>query len=302
MIVDDSSVIRGLLTRWISTDPSLEIVASVANGQIAINSLDRYDPEIIVLDIEMPVMDGLTALPKILKIKPDVQVLMSSTLTSKNAAISLKAMELGAADYVPKPTTNREVISSKSFQAEIIDKIKSLAAAKRRSLGHSIYSETKIIKKTNDQIVRINVKPTVELKTRKQSLVIPKIIAVGSSTGGPQALLKFLGSIKDNLTLPVVITQHMPSTFTKILAAHLTKATQLSCMEGEDGMIIEPGKVYVAPGDKHMIIVKRDGKHRLKLNQDAPENFCRPSVDPMLRSLVTEFGPAILTVILYVVE
>ena len=112
MIVDDSSVIRGLLTRWISTDPSLEIVASVANGQIAINSLDRYDPEIIVLDIEMPVMDGLTALPKILKIKPDVQVLMSSTLTSKNAAISLKAMELGAADYVPKPTTNREVISS----------------------------------------------------------------------------------------------------------------------------------------------------------------------------------------------
>ena len=115
MLVDDSAVIRGLLSRWLGADSAIEIVASVGNGQVAINSMERSNPEIVVLDIEMPVMDGLTALPQILKINPNVQVLMSSTLTSKNAKISLQAMSLGAADYIPKPTTNREVISSQSF-------------------------------------------------------------------------------------------------------------------------------------------------------------------------------------------
>ena len=298
MLVDDSSVIRGLLSRWLSADPAIEIVGSAANGQSALNSLDRIDPEIIVLDIEMPIMDGLTALPLILKAKPNVQVLMSSTLTSKNAKISLQAMSLGAADYVPKPTTNRDVIASKSFQDDIIEKIKILAAAKRKRLGFPVFMEPHksglaIEQDTAPKATILNLPKTI-----KPSLVIPKIIAVGSSTGGPQALLKFLASIKDGLSLPVVITQHMPPSFTKILASHLSKAIGLNCVEGEDGMPLIAGQVYIAPGDRHMIITNDNGQRCLRLDEGPQENFCRPSVDPMFRSVSKEFGPAVLGVIL----
>ena len=299
MLVDDSSVIRGMLSRWLSADSAIEIVASAANGQMAINSLDRADPEIVVLDIEMPVMDGLTALPQILKAKPNVQVLMSSTLTLKNAQVSLQAMSLGAADYVPKPTTNREVITSQTFQTEIIVKIKSLAAAKRKSLGYAPYEKTARNSPAAEQNITPQ-KPALSKtpKTVSSSNILPKVIGVGSSTGGPQALLKFINGIKNNLTLPVVITQHMPPSFTKILAGHLSKATELECFEAEDGMLLENGKVYIAPGDHHMVISSEDGKRYLRLNQDPPENFCRPAVDPMFRSLTKEYGPAVLGVIL----
>ena len=305
MLVDDSSVIRGLLSRWLSADPAIEIVASASNGQAALGLLDRYDPEIVVLDIEMPIMDGLTALPQIIKAKPNVQVLMSSTLTSKNAQISLQAMSLGAADYVPKPTTNREVMASQSFQTEIIEKIKSLAATKRKHLGLLPFEDVKEEKvRTEDRTItqrsvatakptKLNIPQTV-----KASSVVPKIIGVGSSTGGPQALLKFIEGIKDSLSVPLVITQHMPATFTKILAGHISKASGLSCVEGEDGLLLESGKVYIAPGDHHMTVARDGGNVILKLDQGPQENFCRPAVDPMFRSLASEFGPAVLGVIL----
>lgn len=296
MLVDDSSVIRGLLSRWLSADPAIEIVASVGNGQVAVNSIERTDPEIVVLDIEMPIMDGMTALPLILKAKPDVQVLMSSTLTQKNAEVSIKAMSLGASDYIPKPTTNREVISSQSFQSEIIEKIKSLAIAKRKILGHSLYKEAKASMPAIEQDVKSAANKIPDL--RKASLTPPKIIGVGSSTGGPQALLKFINGIKENLTVPVVITQHMPAAFTKILAGHLSKASGLECIEAIDNTPLENGKVYIAPGDHHMIVVEENDKKYLKLNQDPPENFCRPAVDPMFRSLSNLYGPAVLGIIL----
>lgn len=299
MLVDDSSVIRGLLTRWLSVDPAIEIVASVANGQVALNMLERADPEIVVLDIEMPVMDGLTALPLIIKNKPNVQVLMSSTLTSKNAKISLQAMSLGAADYIPKPTTNREVMSSQSFQDEIVEKIISLAEAKRKALGRPLFDKggqnnLSTVTKSSDVKPNVLNMPT----TVKASLVQPKVIGVGSSTGGPQALLKFLDGLKNDLTLPLVITQHMPPSFTKILAGHLSKATGLICTEAENGMPLKNGQVYIARGDHHMTIEKDGISYYLKLNQDDPENFCRPAVDPMFRSLSKAFGPAVLGVIL----
>ncbi len=298
MLVDDSAVIRGLLSRWLSADPAIEIVASAGNGQAALNSLERTDPEIVVLDIEMPIMDGLTALPKIVAARPNIQVLMSSTLTSKNAEISLQAMELGAADYVPKPTTNREVISSQSFQTEIVEKIKHLAAAKRKQLGLTPLGREASGSAAGAKIIEQNNNVLRLPNTVKASMVPPKIIGIGSSTGGPQALLKFICGIKDNLTLPVVITQHMPATFTKILAGHLSKASGLVCVEGENDMPLVGGQVYIAPGDYHMTVVNKDGRHYLQLNEDPPENFCRPAVDPMFRSLSKEFGPAVLGVIL----
>lgn len=297
MIVDDSSVIRGLMSRWLGADPAIEIVASAANGQVALNALERTDPEIIVLDIEMPVMDGLTALPKILSIKPDVQVVMSSTLTVQNAKVSLHAMSLGAADYVPKPTTNRDVISSQSFQVEIIQKIKSLAEAKRKQLGLPLFkAEQEPLRFT----IKSKIKPQIaEIpKTVNQLPIKPKIIGVGSSTGGPQALMEFVKGIKDKLTLPVVVTQHMPPSFTKILASHLSRSTGLTCEEAEDGMELVGGRVYIAPGNYHLAVTEKGGKYYIRLNQDPPENFCRPAVDPMFRSLSQVFGSAVLGVIL----
>lgn len=301
MLVDDSAVIRGLMSRWLGADPAIEIVASAANGQVAVNSIERSNPEIVVLDIEMPVMDGLTALPLILKANPNIQVLMSSTLTSKNARVSLQAMSLGAADYVPKPTTNKEVISSQSFQTEIVEKIKILAETKRKQLGlapFQVTSKTEVVVEPKPS--ESEAKPSISRMPQivKASSEVPKIIAVGSSTGGPQALLNFIGGIKDNLSVPVVITQHMPATFTKILAGHLSKATGLDCQEGADGMLLEGGKVYIAPGDFHMVVEDKNGDKYLKLNDDPPENFCRPAVDPLFRSIAAEYGPAALGIIL----
>lgn len=298
MLVDDSSVIRGLLSRWLSEDPAIEIVASASNGKAALGLLERYDPEIVVLDIEMPIMDGLTALPQIIKAKPNIQVLMSSTLTSKNAQISLQAMSLGAADYVPKPTTNREVMASQSFQSEIIEKIKSLASAKRKLLGLVPFAKENEEKTISAKPVAAKPNVVSIPQTVKASSVVPKIIGIGSSTGGPQALLKFIDGIKDNLTVPLVITQHMPATFTKILAGHISKASGLTCVEGENDMPLESGKVYIAPGDHHMTVARDGGNLILKLDQGPQENFCRPAVDPMFRSLANEFGPAVLGVIL----
>ena len=297
MVVDDSAVIRGLITRWLDQDPSIKVVGSASNGAMAIQSLERYDPEIVVLDIEMPIMNGLEALPKILALKPDVQVLMASTLTTRNAKISLEALGLGAADYVPKPETNRGVTTSEAFQKDLISKVINLAATKRRQLGRAALAPMA------GSLVSKDLHPSTKKASlnvlRKASMVKPKILVVGSSTGGPQALLKFLSGLKPSeIQIPIIITQHMPASFTGILATHLTNSTSFEVKEGQDGMVIEKGKIYIAPGDYHMTVHKRSGSLQLALNQDEKENFCRPSVDVMFRSALKEFGSACLAVIL----
>lgn len=297
MVVDDSAVIRGLITRWLNADPSITVVGSASNGAMAVQSLNRYDPEIVVLDIEMPVMNGLEALPKILAMKPDVQVLMASTLTTRNAKISMEALTLGAADYVPKPETNRGVTTSEIFQKDLISKVINLAAAKRRQIGGLAYAPM------SNSFLAKDLHPatgaTKVLQIRKVSRRRPDILAIGSSTGGPQALMKLFSDLKSSdINIPILITQHMPASFTGILAKHLSSATDFIVVEGEDGMKLENGKVYLAPGDFHMMVERKAGGHFLVVNQDDKENFCRPSVDPMFRSIVKEYGSACLGVIL----
>ncbi|MFC7048653.1 protein-glutamate methylesterase/protein-glutamine glutaminase [Emcibacter nanhaiensis] len=296
MVVDDSAVVRGLIAKWLGDDPSVEVVATASNGEMALKNLAGADPEIVVLDIEMPVMDGLTALPKILEHSNEIQVLMASTLTKRNAEISMRALSMGAADYVSKPETTREVTTSLSFQQELVGKVVNLAAARRLQNGGKVYRGKGSNSLNEDILPQVSSRGVVA--KRKMSSSLPRIIGVGSSTGGPQALLKFLNSMKDELRLPVLITQHMPSAFTSILADHLAKATGLPCKQAENGDIIHTGHVYVAPGDYHMIVVNEGGKKVIRLNQDEPENFCRPAVDPMFRSLAKLFGPSVLGVIL----
>ncbi len=299
MVVDDSAVIRGLFTRFLEADPTISVIASVANGQMALGQLDRHDVEIIVLDIEMPVMDGMTALPLLLAKKPGVQILMASTLTRKNADVSLRALSMGAADYVAKPSSTSEIHSTDNFKRELTEKVKAIAAAGRAGLrraprpasagpaGRSAPTKPVPARSGSGSIV-----------LRRGLTHAPDVIAVGSSTGGPKALFKLFGDLGEHVHQPILITQHMPATFTSLLAGHISRASSMPCNEAEDGETIVPGRIYLAPGDYHMIAESGDSGKVLRLTKSEPENYCRPSADPMLRSLAALYGPRLLVIML----
>lgn len=295
MVVDDSAVIRGLLTRSLESDPDIRVVASVSDGQMALNNLARQSVDIIVLDIEMPVMDGLTALPKLVAAAPNARIIMASTLTARGADISLRALRAGAADYVTKPSSTRELNSADNFKRELVSKVKALGGPARRVANRAPVARGPLAPPVAIQPAR----PRGEAVTlRAPGLQHPDVLAIGSSTGGPQALFEVMSHLGNGLHQPVLITQHMPATFTTILAEHIARQCGLSCAEGKDGEPVVSGRVYIAPGDFHMLVEQRGGTPVIVLNKEAPENFCRPSVDPMLRSIVRVFGGRVLTAIL----
>ena len=297
MLVDDSAIIRGLITKMIAPDPGILVTASVANGAQAVKRITARDIDVIVLDIEMPVMDGLTALPKLLEVDPNVKIVMASTLTDRNADISLKALEVGAADYIPKPTSTTQIVGASDFRRELLEKIKTLGAAARRAAGRPLPKAA--FRPGQAQATAPTPVPSGPVTLRKATNAFtPEILAIGSSTGGPQALLALFKDLKPTIGVPVVITQHMPPTFTRILAEHISKETGWTCTEAQDGDVLEPNRAYLAPGDFHMEIVVSPCGPSMRMNQNPPENFCRPAVDPMLRSLVKSFGSRILTAIL----
>lgn len=334
MIVDDSSVVRGLLTRLLETQPDVEVVSSVSDGQMAVNALRRSPVDVVILDIEMPRMDGLTALPLLLEARPNIQVIVASTLTEKNAEISLKALERGAADYLTKPTSAHGLGSMEAFNRQLVEKVialgyasrdtgqpaKSLLVPPRRIAPSPDYKpssrpsgrqyrpsvrpsrpKVRVIERSTKEMddARIFTKAEPkEIVLRAAGRTRPEILTIGSSTGGPQALFQVLRDIGPNPGVPILITQHMPPTFTKILAEHASRASGLPCKEAEDGEPLERGHVYIAPGDYHMLIKVRNDRQVIAINQDPPVNFCRPAVDPMLRSVVELYGSRILNVIL----
>lgn len=296
MVVDDSAVIRGLLTRSLEKDPVIKVVASVGNGELALKALERHDIEVVILDIEMPVMDGLTALPKLLASQPGLQVIMASTLTRKNAEVSLRALQAGAADYIPKPSSTSELTGADVFQRELLEKVKALAKAARPSRPAAVSVRAADGRAKASMPASLVPKRTISL--RKASAALPRIIAIGSSTGGPQALLEVLRDMAARVKLPILITQHMPATFTTLLAEHIARATGVPCAEGKDGEMVTAGRIYLAPGNYHMVVESQGASTVIRLNQNPPENFCRPAVDPMLRSLARIYGSSLLTIIL----
>jgi two-component system chemotaxis response regulator CheB len=298
MVVDDSAVIRGLLTRSLETDPNVQVVASVSDGRMAINALDRHDIEVAVLDIEMPVMDGLTALPQLIAKKPALKVIMASTLTRRNADISLRALQAGAADYLTKPEAS-SLTTAATFKQELLAKVKVLGEACRRAAGKTLPTRAAGTPALNRGLPVRAAAPSAKIALRAAKAEPFDALAIGSSTGGPQALFELMGAIRNGVTRPVFITQHMPATFTTILAEHITRSTGWPATEAVDGEAVRPGRAYVAPGDFHMIIEGTPtGEKTLRLNKTPPENFCRPSVDPMLRSLARLYGRRLLCVIL----
>jgi len=291
MVVDDSAVIRGLLTRALEGDTDIRVVASVGDGQMAVNSLQRNSIDVIVLDIEMPVMDGLTAIPKLLAVAPQVKIIMASTLTLRGADVSMRCLSAGAADYIPKPTSTRELGGAEDFKRELVSKVKALGAAAKRA-GSRTRGELRPLTpvaapsfaKRETGPVTLRPVPAGAVQTK------PDIIAIGSSTGGPQALFEVLSHLKTGVNQPILITQHMPATFTTILAEHITRQCGLNAQEAKDGEPIVSGRCYIAPGDFHMLVTQRGGTNVISLTKDPPENFCRPAVDPMMRSIVKAYG------------
>lgn len=308
LVVDDSAVIRGIVVRWIEASPDMVVAGAAINGQDALDRAKASMPDVVVLDIEMPVMDGITALPLILKACPQAKVIMASTLTRRNAEISLKALSLGATDYVPKPTSIGGGDAAEEFRRELLSRVTAIGRKKvqaQKATAPTAQAPAPATVRTRTPAApAASLTPVLSqfmpkdgpLTVRKASIIPPQILAIGASTGGPQALVQVIQSIAPNLNVPVLITQHMPATFTAILAESLARSSGLKCVEGATGMKLEPGCVYIAPGDYHMTIKGKGGP--IELNQNPPENFCRPAVDPMFRSVSAAYGAATLAVVL----
>ncbi len=293
MLVDDSAVIRGLYDRALRPDASIEIVSSASNGEIALNMLKSTAADVIILDIEMPVMDGLTALPEILKMAPKSRVIMSSTLTTRNAEASLKAMQLGAADYISKPSS-KDAHEVEDFYALLIRKIHALAP-KGTEVPADIARTVAPVASSLPSPISINTSAIRQLVQPPRM----EALAIASSTGGPNALLTVFREFSGmKLRTPIFITQHMPANFTTTLAEHISKVSGMDCHEAKHHEVVKAGVIYLAPGDFHMTVKREGTELLLELNQNPQENFCRPSADPMLRSLAKVYGDKLLVAVL----
>ncbi|MDA9466919.1 MULTISPECIES: protein-glutamate methylesterase/protein-glutamine glutaminase [Bradyrhizobium] len=310
MIVDDSVVIRGLISRWIGAEHDMEVAASLRTGLEAVNQLGRINPDVAVLDIEMPELDGLSALPQLLAKKRDLVIIMASTLTRRNAEISFKALSLGAADYIPKPESTREASAADIFHHDLIQKIRHLGARLRRKSAvlSPPLAPASPAPAARGPVARpaapapapaMHAPSPGSPSTRPFSTQAPKVLLIGSSTGGPQALMSLvteLGPVIDRF--PVLITQHMPPTFTTILAEHLARSSRRPAREAVDGEPVKPGRIYLAPGGKHMRVVRSGADVAIALDDGPAVNFCKPAVDPLFTSAIDVWHGAILSVIL----
>ncbi|MGE3302411.1 MAG: chemotaxis-specific protein-glutamate methyltransferase CheB [Hyphomonadaceae bacterium] len=273
LIVDDSAVVRGMIARGLRDDPDVQVLGAAGDGAAALRLLDELAPDVVLLDVEMPVLDGLQALPKLLARRPDLAVIMASSLTRRHAAMSLRALEMGAADYAPKPDAAGGGAAIAAFFDELKAKIKAHGRRKRAAATapapHAAFPRLR-----------------------------PQAVAIGCSTGGPAALLQIFRRAKGAVRTPVFVTQHMPATFTAMLAAQLGEAAGAEAVEAAHETPVRPGCLYVAPGGKHMIAARRGGGVVLLLSDGPPEHFCKPAVDPMLRSLAQAYGAGLLAAVL----
>ncbi len=289
LIVDDSVVVRKALTDGLSQDPDLEVVGSSSNGRLALAKLRNLQVDIILLDIEMPEMNGLETIPEIRKILPKVPIIMFSTLTERGAETTLEALSLGATDYVTKPSNMNMGSTSQSITLELIPKIRTLCRLSNVSDHPSARNSTSAVKV---QPAVIRMRPAAFGSARIS------IVTIGVSTGGPDALGILLPSIPANFPLPIVIAQHMPPVFTLMLAKRLSERCSIPVRECVSGDLLEPGCIWIAPGDYHMVVQEENNHKVLRTNQGPRENFCRPSVDVLFRSVAQLYGAKTLGVIL----
>jgi two-component system chemotaxis response regulator CheB len=288
LVCDDSSVVRSVLERLLHTDASIRVVAKAVNGREAIEAVQAGGIDVVVLDIEMPVMDGLAALPRLLTADRAVKVLMSSMMTTKGGAVALESLRLGAADFIPKPTSVGNVGMDGEFRTELLAKV--------RGLGRQCHAYR--LRRGIGQQAAVPQPPAAVLRLRPVPILRPTVLGIGSSTGGPAALLTLFQALGDRVAVPILLTQHMPASFTPQLAEHIHRLGGATCAEAVHGEPLRPGHVHLAPGNRHLTVVSREGGVTIALTDDPPENFCRPAVDPMLRTLSAAYPGRVLTLML----
>ncbi len=280
LVVDDSVVIRKVLCDTLSQDAELEIVGSASDGRIALSKIQQLNPDLVTLDVEMPVMNGLETLKELRKSYPKLPVIMFSTLTERGASATLDALSLGASDYATKPSnTGSPTVAIEAIRAELIPKIKALCPS----------ASTKL--KTLPP-------PRPALRVHPPSKHPIEIVAIGTSTGGPNALGEVLPHIPRDLPVPIVVVQHMPPIFTRLLADRLASQSVIPVTEGVAGVTLTPGRAWIAPGNFHMTVAHAGVSRRLDLNQNPPEHSCRPAVDPLFRSVAAVYRANVLAVVM----
>jgi two-component system chemotaxis response regulator CheB len=277
------------------------------SGREALEELERAEPDVVVLDIQMPDLDGIAALPLLLEKRRNLAVIVVSSLTRAHAEVSLQALALGAADCVPKPDSNTAMLGARDFRRELVDKIRALGTRRRASesigLGEQALAASPRIASPpiSPQEYRPGSGPLrgPTYKLRPFSLTAPRILVIGASTGGPQALMSVLSQINEvTQSAPVLITQHMPPTFTTILAEHLARTSRRPTREPAHGETVRAGNIYVAPGGRHMRLERRNGTAMIALDDGPPINYCKPAVDPLFSSAAQVWGSWVLAVIL----
>lgn len=296
LVVDDSVVVRRLVTDALTSDPEIEVVGVAANGQIAVSKVAQLDPDVVTMDIEMPVMSGIEAVRALRRDGRRMPIIMFSTLSERGAVATLDALAAGATDYVTKPANVGSVSESLARVADdLIPRIKGLArrsggaARKVRSTGTTV-SATAVAPRSAPKPVALRPAPTRTLR--------PRAVVLGSSTGGPEALSTVIAGLTRPLPVPLLVVQHMPPVFTRQLAARLDRLGPSTVVEASDGVELRAGTVYIAPGDVHLEVRRSAAGARTHLHQDAPVNFCRPAVDVLFRSAVAAFGGELLGVVL----
>jgi two-component system, chemotaxis family, protein-glutamate methylesterase/glutaminase len=281
LVVDDSVVIRKLLSDTLSRDCALEVVATASDGKIGLAKIAQLKPDLVTLDIEMPVMNGLETLAALRKLYPKLPVIMFSTLTERGAAATLDALSLGASDYATKPSnTGSPAVAIERIRNELIPKIKALCGV--------------VIPLT--LVPPPQVRPVVKVRLPANARI--EIVAIGTSTGGPNALAEVLPRLPGDFPVPIVVVQHMPPIFTRLLADRLARHSAISVEEGSTGAVLSPGHAWIAPGNFHMKVSRLGAKWRLDLNQEPPENSCRPAVDVLFRSAAATCGANVLAVVM----
>ncbi len=285
MIIDDSAVMRQLLNKFLSKDPQIEILASVSKAEYGICLIPKLKPDIITLDIEMPGMDGLTALTEIRKLYK-LPVVMCSSLTLNGAAVTIEALNRGADDYVTKPSsTGERNYSFEEMSKDLLEKIYALVLSHRKKQSVALKTAP------GPSSLNLNKKPA-------QSKARIELISIGISTGGPNALQELIPKLPKDFPVPIVLVQHMPPLFTNILAESLDKMSNLNVKEAKQGDVLRPGCLYIAPGNYHMVIVKEALCYSIALNQEEPENSCRPAVDVLFRSAAELFKENLLSIVM----
>jgi two-component system chemotaxis response regulator CheB len=284
LIVDDAVVFRRLVAEEINKDPALEVVGSAANGRIALARMSQLNPDVVILDIEMPELDGLATLKELRKTYPRLPVIMFSALTERGAEATLDALALGATDYFTKPTGTGGIDSSlEVIRDQLIPEIKALCG--KAGPGSTAGAQEALPRRPQLRVTRSPPGPV-------------QVVAIGASTGGPNALAEVFRRLPADLPVPIAMVQHMPPMFTRLLAERLSAESAIGVQEASSGRALQPGQARIAPGNYHMIVA-RDGRQVCThLHQDPPVNSCRPAFDVLLRSVAETFGPNALAVIL----